>query len=176
VSRVAQAADAGDALVAEINAMLADRLAALDAAEYRTRVMLSTGLPSVRYGLELIDASKAAFGMRGRIVPLAGLLVTCAGWSYVMAAMTAEALANMTAVATGVPAARAVVPWGLAVLLLVYVLTCRGPKLFERVGEWLGPGMLVVASLLIAATVARFGARTVVAGELAPEQLYTPDR
>src|SRR5581483_3739125 len=96
VSRVAQAADAGDALVAEINAMLADRLAALDAAEYRTRVMLSTGLPSVRYGLELIDASKAAFGMRGRIVPLAGLLVTCAGWSYVMAAMTAEALANMT--------------------------------------------------------------------------------
>jgi purine-cytosine permease-like protein len=139
-------------------------------------VMLSTGLPSVRYGLELVDVSKAAFGIRGRVVPLVGLLVTCAGWSYVQAAMTAKGLANMTAAATGAPADRTVVPWGLGVLLLVFVLTCRGPKLFERLGQWIGPGMLVVSAILIAAAIHAFGARTVAASELPASALYTSDR
>jgi purine-cytosine permease-like protein len=139
-------------------------------------VMLSAGLPTVRYGLELVDASKAVFGMRGRIVPLAGLLITCMGWSYVLAAMNAEALAHMTTAITGVPAARTVVPWGLGVLLLAFVLTSRGPKLFERLGEWVGPGMIAVSAVMIMATIHTFGWRAVLGRELAGTDLYTSDR
>src|SRR5579871_1338589 len=53
-------------------------------------VTLASGLPSYRYGIDPIDASKAAFGVRGIALPLFGALATLVGWTYVLVALTAR--------------------------------------------------------------------------------------
>src|SRR5690242_4385375 len=45
-----------------------------------TPVLLGAALPSFKYGLDSIDFSKSALGVRGAFLPLGALLVVSVGW------------------------------------------------------------------------------------------------
>lgn len=64
-------------------------------------VTLASGVPSHKYGTNVINNAKSSFGYRGIVVPLIGLLATLVGWSYVVKALTARGAANIAATITG---------------------------------------------------------------------------
>jgi NCS1 family nucleobase:cation symporter-1 len=143
-------------------------------------VMLSAGLPTVRYGVEAIDSTKATFGVRGMIVPLVGLLIMCVGTSYIIASLTATGLVNLIQAASGANVAThgllGVRIAGIGTLVLVWALACRGPKLFERLAEYIAPAVIVISAVALLIMFYRFGLSGVWNKEAPSGSVITPDR
>src|ERR1700676_1048018 len=59
--------------------------------------ILSSGLPAFRYGIDTTDASKPAFGSRGALFSLVGLLYVVCAWQSVVTAFIAKGTATVIA-------------------------------------------------------------------------------
>lgn len=115
-------------------------------------VTLASAVPSHKYGIDTIDAAKSSFGVYGIILPLFGLLATLVGWTFVVVALTSRGAANVVATiqqSANEPSEGLVVVFALASIALVWLIASRGPWLFERLSNYIGPGhMLVTAAML----------------------------
>lgn len=142
-------------------------------------VMLSAGRPCVRYGVDAIDATKSAFGVRGMIIPLVGLLIASVGASYIVAAMTATGFINI-AVAVMHMNHEPTLVWlqatGVVLLVIVWLLASRGPKLFERLAEYVGPAMILVSAAALVCVFLEFSADRVWKTELPSAAIVTGDK
>ncbi|MDK4731998.1 cytosine permease [Rhizobium sp. CNPSo 3490] len=124
-------------------------------------VVLASGLPSFKYGVEPIDAAKASFGPYGIVLPLFGLLATCVGWTYVVVALTARGAANVlqtveqSEVATAEPV---VIGLALFTMFAVWLVASKGPWLFERISNYIAPGHILVTVVMFAILLYHYGA------------------
>jgi NCS1 family nucleobase:cation symporter-1 len=143
-------------------------------------VTLASGIPSYKYGTDVIDTAKSSFGYRGVVVPLAGLLATLIGWSYVVEALTARGAANIAATITGAEITgnsheHLVVGVALVTLLLVWVIACKGPKLFERLNSYIGPMHMLITVVMLGILIHKFGLSTLWSSQLPADQMLTKD-
>ncbi|MFB3303341.1 cytosine permease [Pseudomonas sp. AMR01] len=143
-------------------------------------VSLASGAPSYKYGTETIDNAKSSFGYRGIIVPLFGLLATLIGWSYVVEALTARGAANVAATLTGSQVTgdsheHLVIGVGLAALFLVWFITCKGPKFFERLNGIIGPLHMLITLVMFGILIHKFGLENLWHNQVPPEQMLSHD-
>lgn len=144
-----------------------------------TLVVLASGMPSYRYGVDTIDATKSSFGRYGMVLPLFGLLATLVGWTYVLVAMTARGATNVIQTARGASGQTPewlVVVIGIAVVIVVWLITSRGPWLFERLNNWIGPAVIVVVVLMLGVLLWKFGLHAVLFTNVPAEAAYTADK
>jgi purine-cytosine permease-like protein len=123
-------------------------------------VSLAGGALSYRFGVDTVDAGKASLGMRGAVALLVGVLLCTLGWANVLLAMTARAAVRVLYAGPGARAASAetqVVCVGLAILVAIWVLVRRGPGWMERVANICAVAQLVIAAILFAAILYRYG-------------------
>jgi NCS1 family nucleobase:cation symporter-1 len=141
-------------------------------------VVLSAGVPSFRYGVEIVDVSKSAFGRRGIIFPLIGLLATLLGWTYVLMAMTSRGAGNVLQQARGSdapPPEAFVIVIGLGVLALVWLITSRGPWLFERLNNYIAPMHIVLTIVMLGFLLWKFGGTDLFSITLPADQMFATD-
>lgn len=145
-------------------------------------VMFGAGLPSFRYGIDAMDVAKASFGTRGAVIPLLGLLGVALAWSAVVTCFIARGTATV---------ARATLPpetfagenshWltvGVALIVVVatWALVRRGPALMERINNVVGPGLLIVATILLILLGNRIGWDHIWTGRVPASGWIFPDR
>jgi nucleobase:cation symporter-1, NCS1 family len=133
-------------------------------------VVLAVGIPAYRYGLDAVDVSKAALGIRGSALLLIAVLAASIGWAYVLMAMTARGVGYLAQVSLS-PAATVsepiVVSAAIALLVLIWYLARRGPAAMERLSRLCAPGQILIALLVLILLVAAYGT-SVLAGRGAP--------
>ncbi|RQM47100.1 hypothetical protein EHZ19_15715 [Paraburkholderia bannensis] len=144
-------------------------------------VALSSGVPSFKYGTEVIDTAKASFGYRGASLPLFSLLATLLGWAYVVEALTSRGAANVVAAIGGGPAngdshENVVIVVALVTLFVVWAITVKGPKLFERLNGYIGPMHMVITVMMFAILINKFGLHHLWVTQLPDNQLLTHDK
>ena len=142
-------------------------------------VSLAGGALSYRYGVDTVDAGKATLGMRGSMALLVGVLVCTLGWANVLLAMTARGAVRVLNAGHAGPAAGAefeVIIVGLALLVLLWLLVRRGPAGMGRVATYCAGTQLVVALILLAAVLYRFGITKVLITDVPAQQAYSHDR
>ncbi|NMO00874.1 hypothetical protein HH308_06560 [Gordonia sp. TBRC 11910] len=141
-------------------------------------VALSSGMPSVRYGVDTIDAVKTSFGSRGMVIPLVGLILTLVGWTCVLVALTAQGVGN---VATNIQHTESaskllLIIVGVAAVLATWVIVVRGPWLFERISNYIAPGHLVLAGVMIVILLLKFPFSDLFNANIPAADAYTSDR
>lgn len=120
--------------------------------------ILSSGLPSFRYGVDTTDASKAAFGSRGAFISLVGLLYVVCAWQSVVTAFIAKGTATIVANQTASGFSRPLeVCVALAVVAVTWVLVWRGPKLLQRINNVVAPTLLLLALVMLILLALRVG-------------------
>ena len=144
-------------------------------------VSLASGVPSYKYGTDVIDTAKSCFGYRGIAVPLLGLLATLIGWSYVVEALTSRGAANIAASVTGTGMTggaheKLVIGVALASLLLVWLIACKGPKLFERLNGYIGPLHMLITVMMFGILIHRFGLHSLWVNQLSADKMLTHDK
>lgn len=123
-------------------------------------VVLASGVPSFKYGVDTIDAAKASFGPFGIVLPLFGLLATCIGWTYVVIALTSRGAANVIQTiqqSTTAPRESLVITLALMALVVVWLITSRGPWLFERLSNYIAPGHIFVTVVMLGILLHHYG-------------------
>src|SRR5579871_502723 len=120
--------------------------------------ILSSGFPSFRYGVDNTDASKPAFGSRGALFTLVGMLYVVCAWQSVVTAFIARGTATVIARDTGGSISRPLeILVALAVVAAAWVMVWRGPRLLERVNNIVAPILLLLALLMLALLAIRKG-------------------
>lgn len=123
-------------------------------------VVLASGMPSFKYGVEPIDAAKASFGPYGIALPLFGLLATCVGWTYVVVALTARGGANVlqTIEQSDVPPGEPIIiALALLTMFAVWLVASKGPWLFERISNYIAPGHILVTVIMLVILLYHYG-------------------
>jgi nucleobase:cation symporter-1, NCS1 family len=143
-----------------------------------TPVLLGSALPSFRYGVDVIELSKAVLGVRGSALALAGFLVMSLGGAAVAFAMICRGIGMMPAHAgrIGIAASeQSVVFVGCITLVLMYVLLRRGLDTVQRINNIVGPifVLFITASLLL--LLWKCGLRTLVLTNVPAGQALTHD-
>jgi NCS1 family nucleobase:cation symporter-1 len=140
-------------------------------------VVLASGLPSYRYGIDPIDAAKASFGVNGTVLPLLGALATMIGWTYVALALTARGATGLLQVVQHArqPNEDFSTAVALGTLVIVWIVACRGPNLFQRLSQYTAPGQLIVTLTLLGLLVYRFHWNVLWTSNIAPEAALTQD-
>ncbi|MGU7771702.1 cytosine permease [Burkholderia sp. MR1-5-21] len=143
-------------------------------------VTLASGVPSHKYGIDIIDIAKTSFGYRGILIPLFGLLATLVGWSYVVEALTARGAANVLATISGTVESGSshehlVIAIALVVLVVVWQITAKGPKLFERLNGYIGPLHMLITLVMLGILVHRFGWQHLWTTQMPADQMFTKD-
>lgn len=140
-------------------------------------VMLSGGLPSFRYGVDPIDATKSAFGVRGSVLPMFVLLVVNLSWSYLLVALTSRGAANVYQEISGGPVSEwLVIGIAIVTLLLGWAMTIYGPWLFERISRYVAPGHLLVTLVMLALLCSHYGFFDLLNTNVPADKAYTQDK
>ena len=142
-------------------------------------VTLASGFASYRYGVETLDAAKAAFGRWGIIVPMIGLVATLAGWTYVVVALTARGAGNVVQQvrgSDGAPSEVLVVTIALVVIVAVWAIASKGPWLFERMSNFIAPGHVIITVVMLVILLAKFGGTDLFSINVAAADAFTPDK
>lgn len=141
-------------------------------------VTLSAGIPSFRYGVEIMDVAKSAFGRRGIVFPLIALLATLIGWTYVLVAMTSRGAGNVVQTARGSdapPSEVFVVLIGLLILGVVWAITSKGPWLFERINNYIAPTHIVLTLVMLGYLMWKFGGFDLFSLSVPAEYMFATD-
>ncbi len=122
-------------------------------------VQLAMGIPSFRLGIDGIDVAKSAFGTRGALLPLLGVLAASLGWTYVVFALTGRGAATViqTAKGAGAPNETMVIIVALATLLATWILASKGPRLLERLANYISPGHLIITAIMLGMLFSKYG-------------------
>lgn len=118
----------------------------------------SIGFLCHRYGVELVDGVKAAFGPFGAMLVLVASLLNFLGWAYILMILSARSAMNVLhrlgSVSTSVVLIGVI---AVVVMAVTVVLTTFGPEVFARISTWVAPALLVMALTMIGLMVNRFG-------------------
>jgi purine-cytosine permease-like protein len=142
-------------------------------------VTLAAGFSSYRFGVETLDAAKAAFGRWGIVVPMIGLVATLAGWTYVVVALTARGAGNVFEQVRGskeTAPESVVVVVALVVIALVWLIASKGPWLFERISNYIAPGHMVITVLMLGILLAKFGGTDLFSINVPAADAFTQDK
>ena len=141
-------------------------------------VTLASGMPSLRYGVDTIEAAKAPFGTRGIVLPLVASIATLVGWSCVVIALTAQGAANATQAIGNSKSSPSLLLMavGVAAVLATWLVVVRGPWLFERISNYVAPGHLVLAGVMVAVLLVKFPLHTILNTNVPANEAFTPDR
>jgi nucleobase:cation symporter-1, NCS1 family len=142
-------------------------------------VVLSAGLPSFRYGIDSIDASKAALGRRGALLPLVGTIVNAIGWAGVVMSMIARGTALLISQAHTVPGVsqeHTTVGLSLVTIVACSLLLRGGLKYIQRLNDFVGPALIVLATGSLILLGWRFGVRHLWNTNVEPGVALTADR
>jgi NCS1 family nucleobase:cation symporter-1 len=142
-------------------------------------VSFSVGSMSYRFGVDIVDASKPALGMRGSVVVLIGVILVCGGWGDVLLAMTARGTIDLFSgqqALAGFGVERLVVIAGFLLIALVWVLLSRGAKMMERAASYGAIVQVVVALIVIALVAWKFDLLKIFLTNVDPQKAYTPNR
>jgi nucleobase:cation symporter-1, NCS1 family len=143
-----------------------------------TLCLFAVGVPSFRYGLDSVDAAKAALGTRGAVVLLIMVLATSLGWAYVLMAMTSQGLATLLSPGIQPNASshgHLVTSAALGLLLLVWYLARRGAAAMDRLSRLCAPGQILIALALLGLIAWRYGAHSLVGQNALQGQPVTHD-
>ncbi|GAB3626220.1 hypothetical protein PTE30175_00783 [Pandoraea terrae] len=141
-------------------------------------VLLGSALPSFRYGVDVIEISKAVLGVRGSVLTLAGFLVMSLGWASVAFAMMCRGIGLMPVHAGQIEVGvgeRSVVLVGCVILLLMFFLLRRGFDTVQRVNNIVGPIFVVFISASLLLLLWKFGLRKLLLTNVPAEQALTRD-
>ncbi len=141
-------------------------------------VSLAGGIPSWRYGIDTIDASKAALGTRGSVVLLITVLATWLGWADVLIAMPARGVGRLVTLGVSMSSASGetvVVVATLLLLALTWLLAQRGPAAMERLSTICAPVQIIVALLIGGLLAAKFGVAGLSAATTSARDAVTTD-
>jgi len=120
--------------------------------------ILSSGIPSFRYGVDTIDASKAVFGSRGTFISLAGLLYVVCAWQSVVTAFIAKGTTTVISRAALFGFNRPLeVCIALAVVAVTWAIVWQGPRFLERVNNVVAPVLLLLALAMLILLAIRVG-------------------
>ncbi|MGD9893623.1 MAG: cytosine permease, partial [Dehalococcoidia bacterium] len=139
----------------------------------------SVGLPGFRYGVDSIDVSKAALGVRGSAVTLVGLILMSLGWAGVALALVARGCATLGATLKGHAGAtdeRMVLVIALLLFPLLYLLVRHGLDAIRRINQVAGPGILLLTCVSLVLLCWKFGVGEVLEANVPAEQTLTADR
>jgi len=141
-------------------------------------VTLSSGVPSYKYGTDVIDTAKASFGYKGIAIPLLGLLATLIGWTFVVQALTARGAANVAATVsgseiTGSSHEQLVIGVAFATIVLVWFIASKGPKFFERLNIYIGPLHMALTLVMFGILIHKFGLPTLWSSQVPADQMLS---
>jgi len=144
-------------------------------------VMLAVGIPSFRHGIDTVDAAKSALGIRGSLVFMVGIVLSCIGWGNVLVAMTARTAGVLVGQASawsgtaGAVNEQVVVLAALVLVFTIWWLVQRGPSMMAALTRWLVPGQMIVAALLLLLLLLKYSPATLLHVNVAPAQALTED-
>jgi len=141
-------------------------------------VIFAIGIPCYRYGADAVDVAKASLGTRGAVVLLIMVLGTCIASAYILIAMTARGIARLASIAAApvAPLSETMVIFtALALLPLLWYLTKRGPAAMERLSKIFASGLIMLAVVILAALVVKYGAASLGRHGLPPRLVVTKD-
>lgn len=143
-------------------------------------VMLGSALPSFVAGVDSVDASKAALGVRGALLVLAGLLSLCLAWGGVAFAMVAEGIGKLISRGEGGGAAvadeRQVFMIGVGILVLLVFLLRSGLGTMRRLNAVAGPGFVILSLISLVLLARKFGLQDLWLTNVTPDAALTDDR
>jgi NCS1 family nucleobase:cation symporter-1 len=118
---------------------------------------LASGVPSFRFGVDTVDASKSVFGVRGSLLPMIGILTTSLCWAAIIASLIAEGTTKLVYGPQTIDH-----PWmtagvGLAAIGACWLLVKRGLGFIQRVNSLAGPALIVLATICLILLLSRFG-------------------
>lgn len=141
--------------------------------------LLSGAVVSFRYGVDCVDGSKPFLGVRGAMLPLAGLLLTAIGWAAVVMSMVARGVASLIAqwsVATAVTDKHLIVGLAFLILILCWALLRGGLRFVQRTSDFVGPGLLAFAIVSLALLVRKYGIHQLWTTNVPAASALTTDR
>jgi NCS1 family nucleobase:cation symporter-1 len=144
-------------------------------------VTLASGVPSYKYGTDVIDTAKSSYGNRGAVILLLGLLSTLIGWTYVVEALTSRGAANIVSfIATGDISGTShesvVIIVANVVLALVWLVASKGPKLFERFNSYIGPFHVVITVAMLGILIYRYGLHSLWVNQFPADKMITHNK
>ena len=133
-------------------------------------VAIAGGAASFRYGVDSVDAGKAALGSRGAVILLFGVLACTLGWGNVLLAMTARGVGRL--VQAHEPT---VVGVALCILATIWLLVRRGARWMERVANLCAGIQVLIAVVLLVMLLNKFGIGKAWTTDVPGAQAYTTD-
>lgn len=143
-------------------------------------VVLATGVPCFKYGVDTVDACKSAFGVRGALVALIGTLIAALGSASVVMSMVAQGVAKL--IGPRLDPGNTAHEGHLAILIaFVVIAICwqvvrSGPIALQRVNNVVGPSLIILATVSLILLVRRFGWTHLWTTNVSADKALTPDR
>lgn len=144
-------------------------------------VSMAVGVPCFRYGIDTVDAAKGALGVRGALVFMLGIVLSCLGWGNVLVAMTARMAGAIVALAHGRSDsatsvnAQVVVAAALVLTGIVWWLSLKGPRAVEVLTRWGAPSQIAIAALLLALMLGRHSLGSLLTARIDHVSVMSPD-
>jgi NCS1 family nucleobase:cation symporter-1 len=116
------------------------------------------GVASSKFGIDTVDASKPAFGVRGSILILVLIIAIMIGWILVLVALTGASLLQFANQVLGIDKSQGVLGvLSLAMLAVCVGLAAMGPTVFARLYGMIAPAHLVLVAALFIVLLADHG-------------------
>ncbi|WP_187276549.1 cytosine permease [Parahaliea maris] len=137
--------------------------------------VLASGVPSFRFGIDTVDASKSVFGVRGAFLPMIGILCTSLAWSTIIMAMVAQGVTKLVYGDGSGEGAMLTVAVALVVVVLCWLLVRKGLTFIQQVNNVAGPALIALATLSLALLLWRFGWDSLWTNKEPEAGVYTTD-
>jgi purine-cytosine permease-like protein len=117
-----------------------------------------TGVVCPRFGIDVVDAAKPAFGVRGSQLVAASIIVIMIGWILVLVGFTGNALEQFATQTLGVGHSRVVLGiLTLAAVVVCAVIAATGPRIFASLYNWVAPAMVVLTVAMLVVLLDKYG-------------------
>ncbi len=139
---------------------------------------LAASLISYRLGIDSVDASKAALGIRGSLILLFGIIVVPLAWANVTLAMTTVGIGALVPAKTAAALSNGwLLPLiGLLIVLVAWVLLRKGAQMMERITFYSSLIQIAVIVVVLAIIAVKFDIRAAFRANGAPAGPLASDR
>lgn len=124
-------------------------------------VLLSAGMAATKYGIDTLDAIKAAFGRRGYYIGTILSVGTLLMWANLIMNMASQSVGSFFRT-VGVASGQVSDFWlgviGVGILTFCWLGAALGPQFFDRLNGFIAPGILILTTVAFVILVAHFGA------------------
>jgi purine-cytosine permease-like protein len=122
-------------------------------------IALAAGFISFRLGIDSVDASKVALGIRGSSLVVLGIIAVPLAWANITLAMTAVGIGSLVHTTSSyllrgswiVPAV------GVSIVLILHILLRKGAQMIERVTVYSSVIQIAVVSVVLYIIATKFG-------------------